>query len=59
MKIECYVCEKILDGKGGLLLSPPNNLEPKIKGADCIFKFHLCTECYYLVASHVTDLKRK
>lgn len=58
----CFKCKKELEEKGGILLSPPyinrslNNLQSIVNGYDCVFKFHLCVECYSKVFTFISNI---
>jgi len=40
MKIKCDVCQKLLKEPGGLLFSPPSQVQSRV------YKYHLCKACY-------------
>ncbi len=53
----CFKCKKELTRPGAILLSPPNivNLAHSLESVDCIFKFHLCLECYSKVFNFISN----
>lgn len=65
MMIQCFVCSRELEGKGGILLSPPSNLvHPSLNqsdtiGLDNVFKYHLCQDCYWQTMVFINTLREK
>jgi hypothetical protein len=58
LKIKCLKCDKELDEKGALIISPPIvDLHPHRVDGDLVAKIHICSDCFLELESWIHKYK--